>query len=38
MISFLDLDAMRAYDFDCIQVDGDDPLSATEYMDKTMDN
>ena len=31
-------DAMRAYDFDCvIQVDGDDPLSATEYMDKTMD-
>lgn len=31
-------DAMTAFDFDAvIQADGDDPLSATEYMDATMD-
>ena len=31
-------DAMAAYRFDAVvQVDGDDPLSATEYMDATMD-
>lgn len=30
-------DAMEFYDFDAVvQVDGDDPLSATEYMDLTM--
>lgn len=31
-------DAIRAFDFDAVvQADGDDPLSATEYMDATMD-
>jgi spore coat polysaccharide biosynthesis protein SpsF len=31
-------DAMDAFDFDAvIQVDGDDPLTATDYMDKTLD-
>ena len=31
--------AMKAFDFDAVvQVDGDDPLSATEYMDRTMDH
>ena len=31
-------DAMAAFDLDyVIQADGDDPLSATEYMDQTMD-
>ena len=30
--------AMKAFDFDAVvQIDGDDPLSATEYMDHTMD-
>lgn len=32
------IDAVRHFDFDAvIQADGDDPLSATEYMDETMD-
>jgi spore coat polysaccharide biosynthesis protein SpsF len=31
-------DAMAAFDFDAVvQVDGDDPLTDTEYMDRTMD-
>jgi spore coat polysaccharide biosynthesis protein SpsF (cytidylyltransferase family) len=32
-------DAMAAFEFDAVvQADGDDPLSATEYMDQTMDH